>query len=215
MAGFLDKNERIIDMVLTGLGRDLLAKGDLRFVYWMPFDDEVDYDPYISQSGSLTAAELSASRVEQTEESLVREATTGYRSTNAVSLDTTNVSRPVFTMPQGQSQLPRMFVSQTGTLSIEIKQKKIVDHKQKKDQFGNVTGHIGPIHRGHERYGSSSRSVECAYVPGSFLPEQQLDGFMLRVFKSGSDGLTEVPEKLDSSNSIVFGGEIVVGGEGS
>jgi hypothetical protein len=54
MAGFLDSQQRIIDMVLTSRGKLLLSNGELRFVYWAAFDDEVDYHPRITYVASGT-----------------------------------------------------------------------------------------------------------------------------------------------------------------
>ncbi len=108
MAGFLDKNDRIIDFMITSKGKSLLSKGDLRFVFWRAFDDEIDYDPFISQSGSMNDLELESNASEQIESALVREATTGYKDVNSICRDNTNVIRPLFDMPHGQKEIPRM-----------------------------------------------------------------------------------------------------------
>jgi hypothetical protein len=44
--GFLDRQSRVIDVVLTGRGRELLARGELDFAYYAFFDDGIDYDPW-------------------------------------------------------------------------------------------------------------------------------------------------------------------------
>lgn len=41
--GFLDKKERVMDIILTQHGRKKLAKGEFRPKYFAFTDDEVDY----------------------------------------------------------------------------------------------------------------------------------------------------------------------------
>lgn len=53
--GFLDRQSRVIDIVLTGRGRELFAVGELNFAYYSLFDDGIDYDPW--STGSLTDEE--------------------------------------------------------------------------------------------------------------------------------------------------------------
>ena len=62
--GLLDKNDRIIDLVLPSEGRRQLSLGELEFKYFSVFDDEVDYDPYVANSGSLPPAMNRVSSVE-------------------------------------------------------------------------------------------------------------------------------------------------------
>src|SRR5580704_7370511 len=122
MAGFLDKQTRIIDMVLTAAGRNLLSRGKLNFTYWMSFDDEIDYQPFISQSGTMTALQFSSSLYDEIESTPIREAVAGYQITNMIMGDTTNVIRPLYTMPQGQATIPRMTSSggPTGSVGIQV-----------------------------------------------------------------------------------------------
>lgn len=49
---FLDRKSRVVDITLTGRGRELFALGELDFAYYAFFDDGIDYDPWAS--GSLT-----------------------------------------------------------------------------------------------------------------------------------------------------------------
>lgn len=51
--GYLDKQSRVIDVVLTECGRRLYALGKLDFAYFGLFDDMIDYDP-VKASGSFT-----------------------------------------------------------------------------------------------------------------------------------------------------------------
>lgn len=111
MAGFLDPSERVIDMVLTDQGKQLLMRGDLHFTFWQAFDDEVDYQP---QATHLRADQTLAQRQQElTETPLVREATLGYRGLNFAADDTTNVHRPMYSGPPGVGQtspLPQLLL---------------------------------------------------------------------------------------------------------
>jgi hypothetical protein len=320
MAGFLDKQDRIIDMVLTGYGKTLLSKGDLRFVYWAPFDDEVDYDPYISQSGSMTAVQLSSSRQDFIESTLVREATAGYRElTTRVKMgaasfpvvsgaiaphaasnvspsgdgwirivdeygdflysgsvlpapatwtppvdvevafggngswaygtvtagtfisnvgggfrtffgsdplpgvvknlwarplgfnsDTTNVIRPLFTMPQGQMVLPRLVISPntSGTLALEVRQRKIQEVQLKQDGSGQNIESLGPYDRGYERYDTEYLTLEFGYTPGTFPADYQHEGILVRIYRNQVEGVTEVRDRRDLENQISYGNDL-------
>lgn len=53
--GFIDRQSRVLDVVLTERGRRLFANGELEFAYVAFFDDGIDYDPY--STGSLTDLE--------------------------------------------------------------------------------------------------------------------------------------------------------------
>ena len=68
MAGFLDAKERVIDLVLTDQGKQLLLKGQLNFCYWIPFDDEVCYQPTVTVYGSasLAADDLARAQAQMT-----------------------------------------------------------------------------------------------------------------------------------------------------
>lgn len=54
--GYLDKQSRVIDVVLTARGRKLYSVGALDFAYFSLFDDGVDYDP-VAATGSYSDAE--------------------------------------------------------------------------------------------------------------------------------------------------------------
>lgn len=53
--GYLDRQSRVVDFVLTERGRKLYASGQLDFVYFAVFDDGIDYDPYCT--GTLSESE--------------------------------------------------------------------------------------------------------------------------------------------------------------
>ncbi len=202
--GFLDKNVDVIDMVLTGVGQKLLSQGKLRFVYWMAFDDEVDYDPYVAYSGSITAVEVTASKVLQTENGLVREAVSGYKDTNPFHLDRTNVYRPLFSVPQGQTIIPKIVkIHRTGSASINLKMNKVVDWYSKKDNQGDRVAEEY-VDRGFQHFDATQHSFEYQYTPNSFPSEHLLEGFKVRVFSSSSHGLVELHPKHDLNDDVSF-----------
>lgn len=215
MGGFLDKETRIVDMILTGEGRKALSKNELNFVYWVAFDDEVDYNPTIMESGSLTAQSLSSSIIDQIENTLVREATTGYKSFNNNCLDTTNVSSALFTMPQGHTIVPKMKLisGQSGSIDIGVSQRKIQETVIKTDNDGNITETLGTYDRGVSRFDASSVVLNYGYGSEDFTQDHKTEGFLIRVFKSGSGGLVEVTERRDLQNRISFNGDLIIDDE--
>lgn len=210
MAGFLDKNTRIIDMVLTNHGKKLLAKGELNFTYWIPFDDEIDYDPYIAESGSISEAQLSSSIYLSIENSPVREATTGYRNFNLSGSDYTNVHRPMFTKPQGQEVLPRSLFPVSSSRSIETKQRRVQRVYKDRDEKGKYLNPIEPVDVGVERFASSNFSIEIGYEKNSFPGDFQPEGFHIRIMQSGSEGLVEIPSKRDMNNDLSYNNDVRV-----
>lgn len=210
MAGFLDRQTRVIDMVLTGYGKSLLSKGALNFCYWVPFDDEIDYDPYIADSGSLSAAQLSSSIDREIENTPIREATTGYRNFNASGSDTTSVIRPMFTMKQGQRVLPRAVFPDMSGSNVTVKQRQVQKIFKTSDENGKFVSPLQPVDMGVERFDPSSLIVDLSYSRDSFSTDQQPDGFHITVFKSGSSGLTEVSPKRDSNNDIAYNNDVRV-----
>ena len=206
MAGFLDKETRIIDMVLTGHGKQLLSQGELEFVYWAPFDDEVDYDPFLSNSGSLSQLELTGAINEHIEATLVREANTGYAISNTSLDDATNVKRPLFTMAQGQNIVPKMKVDDAGgTLEIQVDQ-----YKSTKTFNSNVATDQKTYDVGYVRENSTSAEITLGYEKDSYPSDHTYEGFLLRMYKSGSDGLVELEHKRDASNELAFDANIIL-----
>jgi len=56
--GYLDRQSRVFDVILTERGRKLYAAGQLDFAYFGLFDELIDYDPWYS--GSLSETEREA-----------------------------------------------------------------------------------------------------------------------------------------------------------
>jgi hypothetical protein len=209
--GFLDKKSRIIDMVLTGQGKELLSRGELRFVYWSAFDDEIDYDPFIANSSSLSVSDLESAKLEQIENSLVREATTGYRTVDSNADDRTNVQRPIFDMPQGQDFLPQVTASFiSSSITLEASQRKVTQVAIVQDQRGQNISTIGPYDLGYERINGSEFTIDLQFVPGSYPKDFKPEGFLVTVYHSGSDGLRKVTGKIDSNFDVTFGNDLIL-----
>ena len=204
MAGFLDAKERVIDMVLTDIGKTLLLKGDLNFVYWIPFDDEVDYDP---PSVSLALGQTQEQRRQElTESPLIREATMGYRGLNLVEEDLTNVHRPMFSAPPGvghTSPIPQMIVDQTGTAEVRVKQKSIEKVYEQRDTEGNLLSDIVIRDVGVQRYDSSEFLINANYVTQSYPRDFPQEGFLVTLYQSSTFGQHEI-----------FNGSYVLSGSG-
>lgn len=207
MGGFLDKRDRVVDMVLTDYGKELFSVGRLDFVYYAFSDDEVDYDPYIFNSGSLSSTELTASKVEQIEATLVREATTGFRkASDLTGDDTTNINNITFSMPQGQKVLPLMrFNPDVTSGSVKTNQRAIQEVHVKRDQNGNEIDRIGPFDKGHEKFGSSLFMLELKV--DDFFDVGSNEGFRVDVFLSASEGgvgLKEIVSKKDRQRVLSY-----------
>lgn len=202
---FLDRNTRIIDFVLTQEGKKLRSEGKLNFTYFQLFDDAIDYFPYISNSGSLTAAEHTASMIQQIEETNVCEALTGLRKHNGLGKDQTNVQRPLFTVPQGTTILPKLIpVHRTGSVNLTAFQQKVEDHYEKRDDSGNILESNGPVVRGYQRFNSSLYSFDYRYTPNSFPDEYLLNGLRIKIFLSGTEGYEEVDARYDLNDDLSF-----------
>lgn len=214
MGGFLDPKERIVDVVLTGLGKRLLSRGDLHFTYWIPYDDEIDYDPYVSNSGSLLSSDLAAAKISLTEEPLIREAASGYsRGMNMLSKDQTNVQRPLHTIPSGQTVLPGLKLDgldDSGGLSITIDQKNVNVRNLDSDIAVSKIRSVGIV-----RSNSSESEIMASYSQDGYPRDFDLEGILITVHASSSDGYSEVLSNVDSSGSTIFRNDLVISASGS
>ena len=120
--GFLDPKERVLDIVLTDTGKQNLLKGSLRISYWIPYDDEVNY--------------------QSLEDPLIVEATAGRFGLNNTQEDMTNVNRPMFTAKPGVGHshpIPSMTVLDTGSISLTIDQEHLFKRQVSRDENGKET----------------------------------------------------------------------------
>ena len=224
MAGFLDSKERVIDMVLTDIGKTLLLKGDLNFVYWIPFDDEVDYWPPTLTTNSFGQS-LEQRRQELTETPLVREATMGYRGLAYTEVDTTNVYRPMYSAPPGVGQTyPLLEVAiNTGSMQVNMTQQKSSKlYVQYDDKGQTIIRTIGPGDEAFQRRAISENKLEATYPSDkNELPHDiKLEGFLITMYHSstikknefGQDvgGYEEILQNRDSKDQIVYRNDLAL-----
>lgn len=218
MAGFLDASERIIDLVLTDTGKSLLLQGGLRFAYWIPFDDEVDYQPDVTiwNSGTLTADELSAAVTEKRrnmiEDPVIREATMGYRGMNNTQEDTTNLVYPMYSASPGvgrTSPLPQMTTSTTGALDVIINQSYMIKRKFKNNKGGEAINSL-MSETGFQRTVTSDACVDVGFTTGSFTLDNSLEGFLVTMFQHVSGTLQEVIHNRNSDGDIVYRNDLML-----
>lgn len=212
MSGFLDPGERVIDLVLTDTGKRLLLKGALQFIYWVPFDDEVNYTPTVTifGSGSLTQEELdttitNASR-SLTEDPIILEAMSGYRGLNAREIDNTNVYRPMYTARPGvghMSPLPQLTLSQTSSLDVQVEQTFKSKRQVKKDIAGNVLEFMSSD-VGYQRRAGTNVQLGVGYNTGSFIPDKSYEGFLITMYQEVSGTLQEVVHNMDADGNITY-----------
>ena len=207
MAGFLDKKTRIIDMVLTDYGRELYSRDKLRFTYYAFSDDGVDYDPWISNSSSLSDMELTSSKEKQIEATPVLEVLFGFpKSTDREARDRLNVDNLLFTMPQGQRVLPEFeLLPNVQSGSLRAQQQKQQVRKVSLDSLGNVIDSIGPIDDCYLTYNVGKLTFDLDIA--DFF-ETMEDGFYVRVFESGSEDLIEVEPKRDLNGVVSYGDDL-------
>lgn len=191
--GFLDGSERIQDVVLTPEGRRLLSMGRLEFVYFSVHDDGLSYDPINYLSGSLPEEELAEVR-RSIEDTPMLEAFSGRPVETAVDVDfTLRPSSFVFDLPVGHRFIPSLQVTPDVTGSLMIVDQGRVE--------GSSTGDLGSVQR------QSDASVRMRV--GLDLGGVQ-DGFLVRMYTSGSDGLTEIIPEIDGMNRLSYGLDVYV-----
>ena len=225
MAGFLDPKERVIDMVLTDVGKSLLLKGDLRFIYWIPFDDEVDYNPDIFNSASLDARDLQTAKTTKTEDPLLREATMGYRGLAYTEVDTTNLYRPMYSAPPGVGQTYPLLEATISTGSIQVsvlQQKNSKLYVQFDDKGQNIIRTMGPGEEVFQRRAISENKLEVMYPSDkNELPEDiKLEGFLITMYHSSTikkdelgqeiGGYEEILQNRDSKDQIVYRNDLTL-----
>ena len=172
--GYLDKQSRVVDVVLTERGRQLYAVGSLNFAYFGLFDDGLDYDPY--STGSLTDVEReqlveSTPMLEAPIIRAVRGATAPGEPRNHL-----------FTAAPGYVSVPRMVSPATGSqLTLMADQR-----------------------RSGETYSRTGTNLAQIDLEVAGDAEKGNPGFILRVFASGSNGLQELSFRKDLHGRRAF-----------
>jgi hypothetical protein len=165
--GFLDRKSRVIDVVLTGRGRELFALGELDFTYYAFFDDGIDYDPW--STGSLTdeARDELIHSTPMFEAPLVPD-----RRTTVIPLEPTSF---VFQAEPDYGTVPRLLRPEPTGSQVVLRC----------DQFSSGSSFI--------RTGTSLAVIPMEVsteVAGR-------DGFSVHFFVSGTNGLEELETKMD------------------
>jgi len=166
--GYLDKQSRVVDVVLTEKGRKLFAVGRLDFAYFGLFDDCLDYDP-VPGTGSYTNEQREA----QIEATLVLEAPF-VRDVRAATAPLEPIDH-IFTAAPGYVQVPAMLSPVDGDEASLMADQRV----------------DGGVYR---RTGTSYVQID-PQVAGDV--ERGNPGFIVRVFSSGSNGLQPLKFRHD------------------
>lgn len=198
--GFLDSQERIIDMVLTSEGRRQYSLGELKFVYYSFSDDGVDYNPIISEGDYLTDDVLAETRTRQTEAFIGLEALAGLSFQKIDSeVDKININKRLFTMTQGQRYLPQASFEIITSGSIQVDQHKMEIISGRKGQQGKTDN-------GFLRSKTSAFTLDLGI--SDYFPEYMQSGFAVKVLNSGTEGLANQQMKRDGNETSCFGPEL-------
>jgi len=185
--GFLDKRDRVVDFVLTTRGRELYALGQLEFISFSLMDDGLDYHPYSAADLSDDDRDIQIRAIPMWEAPVVRDVR-----------DTTAPLEPVnhlFRASAGYDRVPYMSSPASGS-GLNLMCDQVRD---------------GGSYR---RSGTSVAQIDLG-ISGEGEPLNP--GFQVRVFSSGSGGLTEVYPRRDLAGRRSFDPFIaaVIDGEGT
>lgn len=166
--GYLDKQSRVIDVILTERGRKLFAVGRLDFAYFGLFDDCLDYDP-VPATGSYS----------ETEREVQIEATPMFEAPFVK--DVRGATAPlepvdhIFTASPGYRVIPRMLSPLDGD------EASLVSDQRNEDGV-------------YRRTGTNFAQIDPRVVGDA---EKGNPGFVVRVFASGSNGLQPLKFRHD------------------
>lgn len=190
--GFLDPKERVLDIVLTDTGKQLLLKGELRFSYWIPFDDEVDY--------------------QSLEDPLIVEATSGRFGLNNTQEDTTNLFRPMFTAKPGTghvSPIPSVSLSETGSIDVTVRQTQVLKRHVLRDVAGNeVSSDMQEV--GFQRSAAATTYLDVGYLTGSYSNVKELEGFLVTVYQNVSGTYHEILHNRSSDGNVAYRNDLAL-----
>lgn len=167
--GYLDKQSRVIDVVLTERGRKLFAVGRLDFAFFGLFDDCLDYDP-AAPSGSFSDED----RETQIEATPIMEAPF-VRDVRGATAPLEPLDH-IFTAAPGYVELPQMLSPTDGDSAVLMADQRV-------DSNG--------VYR---RTGTGYVAIDPR-VTGDV--ERGNPGFVVRVFSSGSNGLQPLEFRRD------------------
>lgn len=117
MAGFLDAKERILDVVLTDRGRELLSQNLLNFEYYVFSDDGIDYAAALTASLTTTGSLDEHIRRTPAFEAEQYKTFEGRR----------DLSSFLYTVPEGQQTLPQFVTNFDSSPDITTKRSYFLD----------------------------------------------------------------------------------------
>lgn len=166
--GYLDKQSRVIDVLLTERGRKLFAVGRLDFAFFGLFDDCLDYDP-AAATGSFSDAE----REVQIDATPMLEAPY-VRDVRAATAPLEPIDH-IFTAAPGYRVIPRMLAPIDGDEA-----SLMADQRNEEGVY--------------RRTGTNYAQIDPRVVGET---ERGNPGFVVRVFASGSNGLQPLKFRHD------------------
>lgn len=167
--GFLDRKSRVIDVVLTGRGRELLAQGELDFSYYAFFDDGLDYDPW-TPSGSVSNDDQRDELISS--QPMLEAPVVQDRRSSIIPLEPTSF---LFKAAPDYGALPRLLSPFPTGSNVVLRC----------DQVSSGSFFI--------RTGTSVAAIDLELSAEAGTA----DGFSIHVYSSGSNGLSEVRQKFD------------------
>ncbi len=178
---FLNKINRIIDMKLTDLGRDLLAKNKLNFVYYAFSDDTIDYSQQIHNSASLSSSQISSTIEELIGQTYGMEVVNGhFIGKNMFNEDTTNIKNLLYTNKTDASVLL------SGTLDNYENEYEL---KFVQTEVKQISEKVGIVNTEKFLYFERDNKNNVLIFK---LDDENVDGYFIRVFESGTDGFKDI-----------------------
>lgn len=190
---FLDKNDRVYDILLTEDGIRALSRGQLNYSYFVVFDDEIDYDPFLPLSSSYSQEQLVEERNKQIEETLLLESPVIKAKSSRIDNEQSLAPRyNLFDAADGFKIIPKFLANPSGSFSIEVQQQTVDDKKY------------------HYYRGKSTQVSISAKLEGDNEQSSISSGFEIEYFSSGSTGLVPFDAKRDKLQRDLFEDQIII-----
>jgi hypothetical protein len=134
----LNQKERVLDIVLTDKGRELMARNQLNFSYFTFSDEGIDY------SGSLNYINISSSIDDIVHRNMSFEA--DQRTNSLESLANNDLQNFLYTIPAGSKVLPTIVTNVDNNTIVSLARQYITDyitlHTKKRNKINNIKGAI-------------------------------------------------------------------------
>lgn len=165
--GFLDEKSRVLDVVLTELGRTAYSEGKMELFYFSLFDDGIDYDPFIDDASTDVDSVIDSTPI--LEATFVRNVRTSR-----------NVGGPksqLFGAGSGYESIPSMSIDLS---SIELRGEQSRDEEGSYAREGSNVVSITPLMEGEIEQGNPGFIVRL-FSSGSFgetelIPRRSMNG---------------------------------------